>query len=238
MQHSRSPAPPRETGRSPTPARPAARSDPVPIITRSTSTQPTSRGPPKPPGASFSTCSGMTTTRAPGANDRSCSSRRIVFSLGTRTRSWPGPLAVSCATGSKPPRTPSCCIALKHASDRFATDSFPGASDRQPPSPDAALAGFVERQGTQRRPAAAHQGPRPRAPAGGTAARYDQAVAWTANPANTAAARRSAAAQQLRGTFADSARDRKLVDELIGERRAEALAEDRAADAPRPRPGG
>ena len=66
--------------------------------------------------------------------------------------------------------------------------------------------------------------------------RYDQAVARTANTANTAAAQRSAAAQPLRGTFADNARDRKLVDELIGERRAEALAEDRAADA-RPRPG-
>ncbi|MGB8879747.1 MAG: hypothetical protein WCD11_25770 [Solirubrobacteraceae bacterium] len=63
-------------------------------------------------------------------------------------------------------------------------------------------------------------------------------MARTSNTANTTPAQRSAAAQQLRGTFADSARDRKLVDELIGERRAEALAEDRAADAPRPRPGG
>ena len=63
-------------------------------------------------------------------------------------------------------------------------------------------------------------------------------MARTANTANTTAARRSAATQQLRGTFADSARDRKLVDELIAERRAEAVAEDRAADAPRPRPGG
>ncbi|MGO9907374.1 MAG: hypothetical protein ACLP4R_30680 [Solirubrobacteraceae bacterium] len=59
----------------------------------------------------------------------------------------------------------------------------------------------------------------------------------TANTANTTAARRSAAAQQLRGVFADTARDRKLVDELIAERRAEALAEDRAADTPPPRPG-
>lgn len=63
-------------------------------------------------------------------------------------------------------------------------------------------------------------------------------MARTANTANTAAARRSAATQPLRGTFADTARDRKLVDELIAERRAQALAEDHAADAPRPRPRG
>ncbi|MGP0037078.1 MAG: hypothetical protein ACLP4R_21280 [Solirubrobacteraceae bacterium] len=63
-------------------------------------------------------------------------------------------------------------------------------------------------------------------------------MARTSNTANTAAAQRSAAAQQLRGTFADNARDRKLVDELIGERRAEALAEDHTADAPRRRPRG
>ncbi|MGP0034218.1 MAG: hypothetical protein ACLP4R_06520 [Solirubrobacteraceae bacterium] len=59
-----------------------------------------------------------------------------------------------------------------------------------------------------------------------------RAAARTSNTANTTAAQRSAATQQLRGTFADNARDRKLADELIVERRAEALAEDHAADAP------
>ena len=63
-------------------------------------------------------------------------------------------------------------------------------------------------------------------------------MARTANTANTTAARRSAGTQQLRGTFADSARDLKLVAELIAERRAEALAEDHTADAPQPRPRG
>ena len=65
---------------------------------------------------------------------------KIVFSPATRTRPSPRTSAGSRATGSKPPRTPSCCIAVKHASERFATDSFPGASDRQPPSPDTELA--------------------------------------------------------------------------------------------------
>ena len=60
------------------------------------------------------------------ANDRSSPSRSIVFSPATRTRPPPGTSAASRATGSKPPRTPSCCIAPKHASERFATDSFPG----------------------------------------------------------------------------------------------------------------
>ncbi len=88
------------------------------------------------------------------------------------------------------------------------------------------------RQGTQ----ACHHRPRPRI--AGWPAPPPSRSGRTANTANTTAAQRSAATQQLRGTFADSARDRKLVDEPIAERRAEALAEDHTADPPRPRPGG
>ena len=235
-QHTRSPAPPRETGRSPTPTCPVTRSGPVPIITRSTSTQPGPSGPPTTPGRELLDVLRMTSTRAPGANDRSSPSRSIVFSPATRTRPSPGTSAASRATGSKPPRTPSRSIAAKHASERFATDSFPGASDRQRPGRmrSSQAPSPTTGNGTQSSPAAAS----PRSPAGGNAARYDQAVARTANTANTTAEQRSAATQQLRGTFADNARDRKLVDELIVERRAEALAEDHAADAPQPRPRG
>lgn len=39
--------------------------------------------------------------------------------------------------------------------------------------------------------------------------------------------RRRAAAERMRGLFADVAPDRSLVDELIADRRAEARAEDR-----------
>jgi len=51
-------------------------------------------------------------------------------------------------------------------------------------------------------------------------------------------ARRQAAARRLRGLFADVAPERRLVDELLTERRAEAQAEDRTAPAgARPRGG-
>ncbi|MDQ2758869.1 MAG: hypothetical protein M3Y17_00110 [Actinomycetota bacterium] len=51
-------------------------------------------------------------------------------------------------------------------------------------------------------------------------------------------ARRQAAAQRMRGLFADVAPERRLVDELLVERRAEAQAEDRTAPAgARPRGG-
>ena len=43
--------------------------------------------------------------------------------------------------------------------------------------------------------------------------------------------RRRAAAERMRGLFADVAPDRSLVDELIADRRAEAAAEDRAGTA-------
>ncbi len=131
-------------------------------------------------------------------------------------------------------------MAVKHASDRFATDSFPGRERLLTASPNAELAGIVPnaRQGTHRWTRGGSPEAASAAPVGGSAARCDQVVARTANTANTAVARRPAAAQQLRGTFADSARDRKLVDELIAERRADTLAEWRAADASRPRPGG
>ena len=89
-------------------------------------------------------------------------------------------------------------------------------------------------KGTQ----ASRHRPRPRIAGWRQRRQLDQAVARTANTANTTAARRRAATQQLRGTFADSARDRKLVDELIAERRADALAEDHTPDASRPRPRG
>jgi hypothetical protein len=60
-----------------------------------------------------------------------------------------------------------------------------------------------------------------------------QATASKSDPA-----RRQAAAQRLRGLFADVAPKRSLVDELLAERRAEAQAEDRTAPAgARPRGG-
>lgn len=46
---------------------------------------------------------------------------------------------------------------------------------------------------------------------------------------NSEVERRRAAAERLRGLFADVAPDRSLVDELIADRRAEARAEDREA---------
>ena len=47
--------------------------------------------------------------------------------------------------------------------------------------------------------------------------------------------RRRAAAERMRGLFADVAPGRSLVDELIAERRAEARAEDHEDDARRRR---
>lgn len=74
-------------------------------------------------------------------------------------------------------------------------------------------------------------------PAGVERSRYDEVVA-EALKGNSRAAARRAAAQRMRGMFADVAAGRRLVDELIAERRAEARAEDRAADATRRRLGG
>lgn len=50
-------------------------------------------------------------------------------------------------------------------------------------------------------------------------------MAHATKPANPEAERRRAAAERLRGLFADVAPDRSLVDELIADRRAEARAE-------------
>ena len=128
-------------------------------------------------------------------------------------------------------------MAAEHASDRLPQKFCPGASDRQRPgrmrSSQASSSGTARSDGTQRLTRGRVRERRLAATRPG----YDRAVARTANTANTAAAQRSAAAQQLRGAFADGARERKLVDELIAERRAETVAEDRAADVPRPRPG-
>lgn len=49
--------------------------------------------------------------------------------------------------------------------------------------------------------------------------------------------RRRAAAERMRGLFADVAPDRSLVDELIADRRAEAAAEGRESSARRRRSG-
>jgi hypothetical protein len=59
-------------------------------------------------------------------------------------------------------------------------------------------------------------------PAGG----YYRLMAQTLRDAEVE--RRRAAAERLRGLFADVAPDRSLVDELIAERRAEARAADEA----------
>jgi hypothetical protein len=50
--------------------------------------------------------------------------------------------------------------------------------------------------------------------------------------------RRRAAAERMRGLFADVAPDRSLVDELIADRRAEAGAEDRDNTARQQRTSG
>jgi hypothetical protein len=50
---------------------------------------------------------------------------------------------------------------------------------------------------------------------------------------NSEIGRRRAAAQRMRGLFADVAPDRSLVDELIADRRAEAKAEGREGKTPR-----
>jgi hypothetical protein len=55
--------------------------------------------------------------------------------------------------------------------------------------------------------------------------RYHQGMAHATKLASSEAERRRAAAERLRGLFADVAPDRSLVDELIADRRAEARAE-------------
>ena len=76
---------------------------------------------------------------------------RILASDADATTAWN--VSRFRATCGKPPRTPSCSMAAKHASDRFATDSFPGASDRQPPgrmrSSQASSRGKARSDGTQ-----------------------------------------------------------------------------------------
>ncbi len=57
-------------------------------------------------------------------------------------------------------------------------------------------------------------------------------------PNESEVARRQAAAERLRGLFADVALGESLVDELIAERRAEARAEDREDGARRDRSNG
>jgi hypothetical protein len=54
-------------------------------------------------------------------------------------------------------------------------------------------------------------------------------VAQAVKQSKLYATRRRAAADRMRGMFADLAPRRSLVDELIAERRAEARSEDRAA---------
>lgn len=55
--------------------------------------------------------------------------------------------------------------------------------------------------------------------------RYDGTVAQVAKTSGPVDARRRAAAERMRGMFADVGVGRSLVDELIAERRAEARAE-------------
>lgn len=61
--------------------------------------------------------------------------------------------------------------------------------------------------------------------------RYHLGMAQATKLANSEIERRRAAAERLRGLFADVAPDRSLVDELIADRRTEARAEDREAEA-------
>ena len=57
--------------------------------------------------------------------------------------------------------------------------------------------------------------------------RYHLSMAQATKLTNSEIDRRRAAAQRMRGLFADVAPDRSLVDELIADRRAEAKAEGR-----------
>jgi hypothetical protein len=63
--------------------------------------------------------------------------------------------------------------------------------------------------------------------------RYHLAMAQAAKLTNAEIDRRRAAAERMRGLFADVAPGRSLVDELIADRRAEAQAEGRERKAPR-----
>lgn len=63
-------------------------------------------------------------------------------------------------------------------------------------------------------------------------------MAHATKPTKPEVERRRAAAKRMRGLFADVAPDRKLVDELIADRRAEAQAEDPKPGARRQRRGG
>lgn len=55
--------------------------------------------------------------------------------------------------------------------------------------------------------------------------RYHRRMAHTTKLTKSEIERRRAAAERMRGLFADVAPDRSLVDELISDRRAEAAAE-------------
>lgn len=63
------------------------------------------------------------------------------------------------------------------------------------------------------------------------------AMARTTKLTKSEVERRRAAAERMRGLFADVAPDRSLVDELIADRRAEAAAEGRESAARRRRGG-
>lgn len=63
------------------------------------------------------------------------------------------------------------------------------------------------------------------------------AMARATKLTRTEVERRRAAAERMRGLFADVAPDRSLVDELIADRRAEAAAEDRESTVRRRRSG-
>jgi hypothetical protein len=62
------------------------------------------------------------------------------------------------------------------------------------------------------------------------AGRYDGVMAHATKVIKSEVQRRRAAAERMRGLFADLAPGRSLVDELIADRRAEARAEDREAE--------
>ena len=60
--------------------------------------------------------------------------------------------------------------------------------------------------------------------------RYPVGMAHATKATKSEVQRRRAAAERMRGLFADLAPGRSLVDELIADRRAEARAEDREAE--------
>lgn len=71
----------------------------------------------------------------------------------------------------------------------------------------------------------------------GRSGRYDQRMAHSTRLTKSEVERRRAAAERMRGLFADVAPDRSLVDELIADRRAEAEAESRESAGLRRRSG-